>query len=49
MYGSHNLGNSGDEIKGAIKICDAIEKHLDIHVNRQPAESWAWIAKSDQW
>lgn len=49
MYGSHNLGNSKEEIYGAISICEAIEERLSIKVNREPAENWAWTAKAEKW
>ncbi|EME49039.1 hypothetical protein DOTSEDRAFT_58303 [Dothistroma septosporum NZE10] len=48
MYGSHNLGNSKDEIFGAINICKLIEQQLGIVVNREPAENWSWTAKAEK-
>lgn len=48
MYGSHNLGNTKAEIKGAIAICDAIEAGLEAKIDRSGTE-WAWLAKADGW
>jgi hypothetical protein len=48
MYGSHNLGNTGAEIKGATAICDAIEAELGSKVDRSGKE-WSWLAKADKW
>ncbi|KAF3003617.1 hypothetical protein E8E13_007418 [Curvularia kusanoi] len=48
MYGAHNMGNTGAEIKGAVAICDAIEAELGIRVDRT-GEQWKWLAKADSW
>lgn len=48
MYGAHNMGNTGAEIKGAVAICDTIESELGIRVDRT-GEQWKWLAKADGW
>jgi hypothetical protein len=48
MYGAHNMGNTGAEIKGAAAICEAVEAELGHQVDRH-GEQWKWLSKADSW
>jgi alkylhydroperoxidase/carboxymuconolactone decarboxylase family protein YurZ len=49
MYGSRNLGNSRKEIEGIVALSHAIANVLDVEMQREGTEEWAFLEKVKSW
>lgn len=46
MYGAHNLGNSGDDIRSAIKMVETVAKQLSAPWSDSDMD---FFHKADKW
>jgi hypothetical protein len=49
MYGSRNLGNGRKEVEGVVALCHAIADVLDVEMQREGTEEWAFLQKLKSW